>query len=314
MNESRKVVVVTGPTASGKTACAVRLAKSIGGEILSADSRQVFRHMNIGTGKDLEEYGTVPYHLIDIRDPDEEFSVSDFRTCALLALRCILRKGKYPIVCGGTVYYIKALIDNYRFDHPPTNPRYSGRLEKRDREELYAALKERELWNGHHWERDSKRRMARAIEKAQTAKRGKPDVEEEYGYPTRIYYPLFERKQLKERIGRRLRERLRGGMVEEVSALLNMGIRRSRLERFGLEYRWILRHLKGELSFGEMERKLYVEICRFSKRQSTFLRYLERSGHRLTPFGSFDELLTDVKRWIAEPGSSGGSRPTAPKN
>ena len=281
-------------------ALAVRLAKAIEAEIVSADSRQVFRHMNIGTGKDLEEYGSVPYHLIDIRSPSEEFSVVDFRQLALRAIGDILSRDRFPILCGGTGHYLKALIENYRFDHAPTDRRYTGRLEKLSRGELCAILESHRLWDGRDWAGESKRRMARAIEKAQAAKRPESDADERYDCPTRLYHVRLERKRLTERIGQRLRERLRMGMVEEVSGLLERGVDRERLERFGLEYRWILRHLEGGLSRSEMEQKLFVEICRFAKRQTTFLRYLEKSGHRLIPVRSYEELRSDALRWIGE--------------
>ena len=303
MNDSQKVFVITGPTASGKTAFAVRMAKEIGAEIISADSRQVFRFMDIGTGKDLKEYGTVPYHLIDIRYPNEEFSVSDFRQYALQAIRNIHQKGKFPIICGGTGHYIKALIENYAFDHASTNRQFTSQLETMSRDELYTLLKKHALWDKHQWTRDSKRRMARAIEKMQTPKKSEPNISRRYNYPTRIYHTFLDREQLTQRIRQRLQKRLRQGMIEEISNLLKKKIDKKRLERFGLEYKWILYYLKGELSYGEMEEKLYVEICRFSKRQSTFLRYLAKSGHQLIPIRSYKELRSDAMHWISEAAS-----------
>lgn len=156
-----------GPTASGKTGLAVQLARQLNGEIISADSRQVFTGMDIGSGKDLAEYQEIPYHLIDIRSAGADFSVSDFQEAALQALEQITCRNALPIICGGTGHYIKALLEDYAFASSGTNLKYTESLEKLDREELYAMLHELGLWTSHHWESDSKRRMARTIEKAQ---------------------------------------------------------------------------------------------------------------------------------------------------
>ena len=287
MNAS--VIIITGPTATGKTSLAVQLAKQYFGEIVSADSRQVFRRMDIGTGKDLDEYDLVPYHLIDILEPSAEFSVSDFQKMAIKDINNIIARKKLPIVCGGTGHYIKALIENYQFRAPKTDLKSTNQLEKKDRMFLYQKIKDLGLWEDHHWEKDSKRRMVRAIEKALL------DPNENFLLPPiafkyTVFYTHLDRKIIRDRIKVRLDQRLTEGMVEEVQALLESGISENRLERFGLEYKWILFHLNGKLTYEAMRNKLYTEICRFAKRQMTFIRYLEKSGHHLIPIQNYHEL------------------------
>jgi tRNA dimethylallyltransferase len=283
------VIIITGPTATGKTSLAVQLAKQYFGEIISADSRQIFRRMDIGTGKDLDEYDLVPYHLIDILEPSAEFSVSDFQKMAIKDINNIIARKKLPIVCGGTGHYIKALIENYQFRAPKTDLKSTNQLEKKDRMFLYQKIKDLGLWEDHHWEKDSKRRMVRAIEKALL------DPNENFLLPPiafkyTVFYTHLDRKIIRDRIKVRLDQRLTEGMVEEVQALLESGISENRLERFGLEYKWILFHLNGKLTYEAMRNKLYTEICRFAKRQMTFIRYLEKSGHHLIPIQNYQEL------------------------
>jgi tRNA dimethylallyltransferase len=283
------VIIITGPTATGKTSLAVQLAKQYFGEIVSADSRQVFRRMDIGTGKDLNEYDLVPYHLIDILEPSAEFSVSDFQKLAIKDINNIIARKKLPIVCGGTGHYIKALIENYQFMAPKTDLKSTNQLEKKDRMFLYQKIKDLGLWEDHHWEKDSKRRMVRAIEKA-LLDPNENSLLPPIAFKYTVFYTHLERKIIRDRIKVRLDQRLTEGMVEEVQALLESGISENRLERFGLEYKWILFHLNGKLTYEAMKNKLYTEICRFAKRQMTFIRYLEKSGHHLIPIQNYHEL------------------------
>ncbi len=299
MNHNNKIIIITGPTASGKTSLAVQLSMAIKGEIISADSRQVFRKMDIGTGKDLDEYGDIPYHLIDILDPSEEFSVAEFQRLTLKAINEIHSRRKFPIICGGTGHYIKALIENYQFRHASSDRYQAGTLERLSRQELYDLLEQNGLGKTRHWEKDSRRRMARAIEKARIGKKKSSDLLRLYHFPTRIYFTYIDRALLRKRIKVRLKERLERGMIEEVSNFISSGIDNKRLERFGLEYKWVLFYLKGDINYKTMEERLYVDICRFSKRQVTFLRYLEKSGHELIPVQSYTKLLNDVKQWLS---------------
>ena len=295
----KKVIIITGPTASGKTALAVQLSKDIQGEIISADSRQVFRKMDIGTGKDLSEYGNVPYHLIDILNPNDEFSVSQFQKLALQSITDIISRGRVPIICGGTGHYIKALIENYPFNEDSTNRQFTEHLEQLGREDLYHLLKKHGLWKSHHWKQDSKRRIARAIEKAQKGEQTTPTLTPGYHYSTRIYFTKIERHELRKKIKKRLRERLDEGMIDEVTDLIQSGVSHDRLKRLGLEYKWILSFLSGVHSYTEMEKNLYTAICRFAKRQVTFLRYLEKAGHHLRPISSYQSLYTTISGWLS---------------
>ena len=299
MDQKPQVIILMGPTATGKTGWAVRLAQKINGEIVSADSRQVYRSMDIGTGKDLEEYGPIPYHLIDIVDAGEEFSVSDFQRLAWQALEEINGRNLHPIICGGTGHYIKALIDDYKFVEGKTDLSKSAKLEEESREHLEIRIKDLNLWDQHHWRSDSKRRMARAIEKAVSASGSQsalPRFSDCFDY--RIYYIELDRETIKANIYRRLVERLEHGMIEEVKKLIETGISHNRLERYGLEYRYISYYLRGHLSYSDCLKKLHVEISRFAKRQMTFIRYMQKSGHHLEAVSSYQMFERSILNWL----------------
>lgn len=292
-----KVILILGPTASGKTSFAVSLAKEIKGEIISADSRQVYKGMDIGSGKDLDEYDSVPYHLIDIIEPENEFSVSDFQKLSLVSLSKIVNRGSFPIICGGTGHYIKALLEDYVF-HIPSNLRMSQSLEKLSRNTLYAFVKSLGHWTSHHWETDSKRRMARFIEKQLSpSSPERREIRFMDKFSCRLYYRSIEREKLRIRIRQRLMERLEKGLIDEVKNLLDGTTTHKRLERFGLEYKWVSLYIRGSISYDSMVEKLFTEICRYAKRQMTFLRYMEKSGHVLHPISNKTAFLTDAVEW-----------------
>lgn len=294
-----KVVILMGPTASGKTGMAVKLAKARNGEIISADSRQVFRGMDIGTGKDLNEYGTIPYHLIDVVNPEEEFSVSDFQASAWAALRQISSRNKLPIICGGTGHYIKALIEDYDFLYSRTDLDLAKKLESLPREDLENQIKELGLWESHHWPDDSKRRMARALEKAQSKNSPKslfPAFNDSFNF--KLFYVDIERELIRSKIKYRLQERIDQGMIEEVEGLVYSGIGFQRLERFGLEYKFVSYYLQGQISKEDLLSKLSTEISRYAKRQMTFIRFMEKNGHIFTSVSDFDEFLAKAGDWL----------------
>jgi len=300
MTSKVKVIIILGPTASGKTSLAVRLARKINAEIISADSRHVFIGMDIGSGKDLAEYQDVPYHLIDIRPAGDTYSVSDFQHDALSALSDIVLRCKVPIICGGTGHYVKSLLDDYQFTDLKTDLTYTRNLESLSREALFDLIKVLGLWKSRHWEFDSRRRMARMIEKQSV-----PQTYHNQGqlftdlYHPRCFYVETERKQLISRIEYRLKHRLQSGLVEEVKNLLDRGVPHHCLERYGLEYRWISRYLKGDLEFQEMHQKLAIDIRKFAKRQMTFIRYLQKKGHRLEPIRDPKTFVTQVTSWLS---------------
>jgi tRNA dimethylallyltransferase len=270
------LLVVLGPTASGKTALGVRLARQATGEIISADSRQVYRGMDIGTGKDLAEYGDIPYHLIDIRDPSDEFSLFHFQQECLKALADIQGRGRVPVLVGGTGLYLESILKGYRLVEAPENPALRAELASLSHDELSERLL-RETPSTHNTtDLLDRGRMIRAIEIAWHGKDHQPE-------PLPDIRPLvigirWERKALRKRITDRLKERIACGMIEEVRYLHASGISWERLDLFGLEYRFIARHLRGELNHNDMFQKLNSAIHDFAKRQETWFRRMERNG------------------------------------
>ncbi|OGH00614.1 MAG: tRNA (adenosine(37)-N6)-dimethylallyltransferase MiaA [Candidatus Lambdaproteobacteria bacterium RIFOXYD1_FULL_56_27] len=292
-----KVLVLTGPTASGKTGLAVALARRFAGEILSVDSRQVYKGMDLGTGKDLEQYGLVPYHLINLLDPTEEFSVSRFQTLALQTLAALAREGALPILCGGSGHYLKALLQDYPFPHLAHNPHFSAALEGWPQDTLAQVLDQL----GDPGPRDSKRRMARRIEKAKSPVPlgfQAPNFRELY--LPKVFVLTPERSWLRQRIQIRLQERMDQGLVEEVQRLLDQGVSAERLRRFGLEYKWVLAYLEGELGLEQMMEKLYQGICQFAKRQETYFRFMEKEGVPLEWVAEPEGLEEKVGAWLGE--------------
>jgi tRNA dimethylallyltransferase len=276
-NNPANLVVVLGPTASGKTALGVALAKRLTGEIISADSRQVFRGMDIGTGKDLSEYGEVPYHLIDLLDAGAEFSVYDFQQHAYHAIDDIRSRQRLPIVVGGTGLYLDALLKQYRMVAAPENR--ALRLELADydlsalRQRLCAVRSEQH----NRTDLDDRDRLVRAIEVAE-AEQSAGDQPVAPDIRPLIFGIRWPREILRQRIKLRLRQRLEQGMITEVETLLTQGVSHAALEYYGLEYRFISHYLQGSLNRNDMEQKLYSAICKFAKRQDTWFRRMERQG------------------------------------
>ena len=278
---AHKLFTITGPTACGKTSLAAELAFQLGGEIISADSRQVFRGMDIGSGKDLADYHIhntdIPYHLIDIHDAGYEYNVYQFQNDFIRAFGDIVSRGRQPILCGGTGMYIEAVVKGYQLADAPIDPDFRQRMEAYTDEELTARLASYiKLHN--HTDTESRDRLLRALEIQEyhlqhpDAYPHMPDMEH---IIVGVRYP---REQVIERIGIRLRERLQNGMIDEVQSLLDQGVPEERLLRYGLEYRHVTRYLRGECTYDEMYEHLYTDIRRFSKRQMTWFRRMERQG------------------------------------
>ena len=275
------MLTITGPTACGKTSLAAELAYQLGGEIISADSRQVFRGMDIGTGKDLADYHLhgvdIPYHLIDIHDAGYEYNVYQFQNDFIRAFNDITSRGRQPILCGGTGMYIEAVVKGYQLADAPIDPEFRQRMEAYSDEELTARLASLiKLHN--HTDTETRDRLLRALE-IQEYHLQHPD---EYPHMPDMEHLIigvsYPRAQVIERIGIRLRQRLEEGMVEEVQRLLDSGVPAERLLRYGLEYKHITRYLRNECSYEEMYENLYTDIRRFSKRQMTWFRRMERQG------------------------------------
>ena len=270
------LLVILGPTASGKTKVGVEVARALEGEIISADSRQVYRGMDIGTGKDLEEYGSIPYHLINIVDPGYEFNVFEFQRHFLGAFTGIQVRGRLPIVVGGTGMYLDAILQGYRLLEVPENPALRLELAALSLEKLAGRLKGANPKLHNTTDLLDRERLMRAIEIAEFGG-GRNNPPKPFPEIRPIVFGIrFERTILRQRITQRLRERLNRGMIEEVKELLKKGVSFDTLEFYGLEYRFVAKFLRGELNKNDMFQKLNSAIHQFAKRQETWFRRMER--------------------------------------
>ncbi len=276
------MLAVVGPTACGKTSLAVDLALSIdGAEIISADSRQVYRGMDIGTGKDLAEYTrgdvTVPSHLLDIVDAGEKYNLFEFQHDFLKAYEDIKARGAYPVMCGGSGLYVESVLRGYRLLPVPENPALRASLEEKSLEELTAILAGyKSLHN--NTDTDSKKRAIRAIE-IEEYYLSRPVEERSFPQINALVVGVsVDREVRRERISRRLRERLKEGMVEEVRALLDDGLDPEQLIYYGLEYKYLTLYLTGAMGYDDMVRGLEIAIHQFAKRQMTWFRGMEKRG------------------------------------
>ena len=276
------LITILGPTASGKTPLAAALAQRIGGEILSADSRQVYRRMDIGTGKDLSDYGDVPYHLIDICEPGTKYNLFQYQQDFFDAYEDIRSRGVQPILCGGTGLYIEAVLKGYHLSPVPQNQPLRNSLEGRSLEELTTILKELKAKSGsvmhNTTDVDSCQRAIRAIEIETYNLEHPMPLRELPPSPATIIGVNIDRELRPEKITRRLKARLDEGMVDEVRALLDSGIPAEDLIYYGLEYKFLTEYVIGQLSYDEMFRQLEIAIHQFAKRQMTWFRGMERRG------------------------------------
>ena len=283
-------IIIAGPTASGKTKLAVALARHLDGEIISADSRQVYRGLDLVSGKDLKEYGEVPYHGINLLEISQEYSASRFQLWARAWISSIEGRGKVAILCGGTGHYLKALIQDYPFAHPGHNPHFSHFLESLPLPFLTQVAGELKLSGPT----DSKRRIARQIEKALSPQVPSPAAPPDWQF--QVFLLKVDRTLLRTRILSRLKERFEQGMIGEVEGILNQGVPADRLLSLGLEYKWITRYLLGEINREELELGLYQAICQFAKRQETFFRYMQKEGIAMQPVESLEQMLERLKK------------------
>ena len=300
------LISVVGPTASGKTALAVRLAAELGGEVISADSRQIYRGMDIGTGKDLEEYSwegrQVPYHLIDIVEAGAKYNVFEYQNDFLRVWEDCRKRGVFPVLCGGSGLYVEAVLKGYKLLAVPVDEALRTSLAGLTLPELSQRLATyKKLHNTT--DMDTVKRAIRAIE-----------IEEYYvthPYEEKDFPELHSlivgvdvsREVRRERITARLHARLQQGMVEEVKHLLDSGIKPEDLIYYGLEYKYLTLYLTGELGYEEMVEKLNVAIHQFAKRQMTWFRKMERDGfniHWLDASLTLDDKVAQVKEWMKE--------------
>lgn len=291
--KANKIIAIVGTTASGKTTLAVKLAKKYHGEIISVDSRQVYKYMDIGTGKDLDEYTIIqngkikkiPYHLIDVVHPNTDFNLGKFYKKASKAINEILNKGKLPIIAGGTGLYVQSIIDGYNLSSVKPDPKLRAELEKQSIVNLFNKLKKIDkkfTENLNHSDRNNKRRLIRYIE-IKSNKKNNIQSSRAPEYNSIIIGLTWPQEILKQRIYKRLIQRKeRQNLIEEVEILHNKHrVSWKRLINFGLEYKYITLYLQNKISYDEMIEELNRAIYQFSRRQMTWLRRWERSGAKI---------------------------------
>ena len=309
--QNQKMITILGPTASGKTSVAAALALRTGGEIISADSRQVYRRMDIGTGKDLADYTIgdvhIPYHLIDIAEPGTKYNLFQYQQDFHTAYNDIRNRGKLPILCGGTGLYIEAVLGGYSLSPVPQNPQLRESLDGKSLDELTQMLVELKQKNGSNMHNrtdvDTAQRAIRAIE-----------IETynlEHPTPERLMPPVdslviginIDRELRREKITRRLKARLEEGMCDEIRSLIDGGVNPDYLIYYGLEYKFVTEYVVGKTSYEEMFRQLEIAIHQFAKRQMTWFRGMERRGytiHWIDAAQSMDEKVEAIMSLMNE--------------
>ncbi|MHA4895153.1 tRNA (adenosine(37)-N6)-dimethylallyltransferase MiaA [Pedobacter sp. PWIIR3] len=297
--EAQPLVIILGPTASGKTKLAVKLAAAVGGEIISADSRQVFRGMDIGTGKDLEEYnapsGLIPYHLIDIKQAGDHYNVNEFKEDFYEVFATLVKQQQLPILCGGTGMYIHALLQHQPYTAVPVNQALRNDLMILDDEQLLDKLAFYPVAFTGHADRTSKKRLIRAIEVADYLMSNQlPEVSR---IPIRaLIIGLDPGRELRRKnVSERLNIRLENGLIEEVERLLKNGVSDEMLTFYGLEYKFVASYIRMEITMDQLKERLTIAICQFAKRQMTFFRKMEKDGVEINWFdtNANDKLLFD---------------------
>lgn len=295
-----KLITIIGPTASGKTAFAAALAARLDTEIISGDSRQVYRSMDIGTGKDLADYVVdgkqIPYHLIDICNPGDKYNVFEYQHDFHKAFEEIRKKGKLPILCGGTGMYIESVLRGFKLLDVPQNPALRESLKGKSLAELEQILASYKVLH-NKTDVDSAQRAIRAIEIEEFYKTEAPDKREYAPINSLIIGVDIDRNLRREKISKRLRARLDEGMVDEVRAILATGVKPEDLIYYGLEYKFLTLYIIGQLTYDEMVSQLEIAIHQFAKRQMTWFRGMERRGlhiHWLDATLPTDEKINNV--------------------
>jgi len=296
---SYDMLTILGPTATGKTSIGVKLARDLGGEIISADSRQVYRHMDIGTGKDLDEYKidniSIPYHLIDIAEPTEEYNIFRFKSDFNIAFKEIKAKGKLPLLVGGTGLYLSVILQKYSLQKADFSEVRKNELENKTIEELHEILLNLKPSQHNTTDLIDKNRIIKAIQ-----------VEESIQSKLNKNSPAISslniginpgREEVKSRITNRLKKRLKAGMIDEVENLLKIGVSHDKLKFFGLEYKFISLYLCGELNYNDMYQKLNSAIHNFAKRQMTWFRKMERENVTIHWFDgkNYNQILNFIQ-------------------
>lgn len=303
------MVTIVGPTASGKTTLAAHLAEKLDAEIISADSRQVYRRMDIGTGKDLADYVVndkqIPFHLIDIAEPGTKYNLFEYQRDFLKAYEDVTARGKRTILCGGTGLYVESVLKGYRLIPVPENPELRKSLEGKTMDELTVILENLKARNGSNMHNktdiDTAKRAIRAIE-IETAYAETPVTEREFPKIESVIVGLYiDRDVRREKITRRLKQRLEEGMIDEVRSLLDEGISAENLIYYGLEYKFVTEYILGKTTYDEMFSRLETAIHQFAKRQMTWFRGMERRGFKINWIDAtlpIDAKLSAIERLL----------------
>ena len=304
-DDKPKIIALLGPTASGKTGLGVRLAYKLNGEIVSADSRQVYRGMDIGTGKDLPDYKykgkDIPYHLIDVVSPRSNFNLARYQRLALRAIDDILKRGKLPIIVGGTGLYMQAIIDNYKLSDFKSNREFRVRLEKLGAKKLYERLTKVNADFAsriNNSDKNNARRLSRYIE---LIEKGEHLLEkkDKSPYDFLVLGMKIDDKTMRERIVSRLDKRIdEEGMTSEVETLRNNGTSFKRLISFGLEYKFVSYFLQGKIDQEEMREKLSTAIYRFAKKQKTWFKRFEKQGQKINWIENYQEAQSLANEFL----------------
>lgn len=295
-NSKIKILAIVGPTATGKSDLAVLLAKKFGGEVVSADSRQVYTGLDIGSGKvTKKETGGIPHHMLDIANPKHTYTVSQYQKRAQKEIFAIAKRKKLPIVCGGSGFYIQAAIDNISFPDVPPNTKLRKQLAVQSPEKLYNMLSALDLERADTIDRHNPRRLIRALEIVSAQGRVPKQIQQSYFEPLIIGIAL-PKNVLNERIHIRLQKRFKKGMIREVQKLHEQGVSWKKLASFGLEYRFVATYLQKKLTRPEMQEKLEIAIRQFAKRQMTWFKRDKRI-HWFEPERQ-QEINTAVEKFL----------------
>jgi len=300
------MLTILGPTASGKTEVAVNVALKLGAEIISADSRQIYREMDLGTGKDLVEYCVnglaVPYHLIDIAEAGYQYNVFEYQRDFLKAYHSIIEKGSFPVMCGGSGMYLEAVLKGYRLIQVPVNEERRNELQLLSLESLTAILKQYKSINNTS-DTENKKRAIRAIEIEEFCL-AHPDTDLSFpAIKSLVVGVKYDRDSRRRRITERLKQRLENGMIEEVQKLIDKGLKPEDLTYYGLEYKYLTLYITGSLSYDEMFNGLNTAIHQFAKRQMTWFRKMEREGtviRWLDGYMPAEEKTDKIISWLNE--------------
>ncbi len=294
-----KIIVILGPTSSGKSDVAIKLARKFNGEIISADSRQIYKGMDLGTGKVSKAQQRLARHqILDIISPNTEYNVSKFKKDAIYAINCVLQKGELPIICGGTGFWIKSIVDDIDFPEVKPDKDLRKKLEKETAEKLFSLLKKLDPERAKNIDAKNKIRIIRAIEICKTIgkvpKKTTPNIQNTKYDFLQIGIDIPKEK-LHKKIKTRLEKRFKQGMLREIEKLHKNGVSWKRLESFGLEYRWIARYLQDNISRKEMEENLYNNTKNYAKRQMTWFK----KDKRIIWLKNYKEIEKNVKNFIS---------------